>query len=400
MSSTFTWLDYSEQQRRQMLDVIDLFREQETRDELGVGAVRDAFADMLFPGTSTVQTRARYFLFVPWIYRKLEAKHVPSDQISSKARNLEVSLIYTLLDSDDTSGLLGKQAKEKLQRLPSNVYWQGLRVLGMCLYQGSQEKYHRALDGYYRFVKRAEKDSDGESSVPPNWHPGLPEAPEDFPSGVSLRLERTESRYLRDRIVARAPRTLFAFLVDNDNGPAEVDFPWEHPLLSEFPSAIMEQLHHAQNFSEAIHGAAFLYNLMLAEKRESKKLVRDYRDRLNEWSELVDSRAEVFKSWDRKRFWQLILGSGARITPQTRLFIDSWLDIASSGKSGPLIASNTKARNLIRDRERALKRGLARLDNDRALELWNGAAGTGALDYRWGQALVILKDIRDGLGAE
>ena len=43
MTSTFTWLDYSERERRQMLDVISQFREQDTRDELGLGSVRDAF---------------------------------------------------------------------------------------------------------------------------------------------------------------------------------------------------------------------------------------------------------------------------------------------------------------------------------------------------------------------
>ncbi len=56
--SAFVWLDYSERERRKMLDVVDLFREHDTRDELGVGSVRDAFADMLFPGTSTIMTRA------------------------------------------------------------------------------------------------------------------------------------------------------------------------------------------------------------------------------------------------------------------------------------------------------------------------------------------------------
>ncbi len=61
MASSLTWLDYSDQQRRQMLDVIHLFAEQTTRDELGLGSVRDALADLLFPGTSTIQTRARYF---------------------------------------------------------------------------------------------------------------------------------------------------------------------------------------------------------------------------------------------------------------------------------------------------------------------------------------------------
>jgi hypothetical protein len=46
MNSTFTWLDYSEGERRKMLDVIDLFREKETRDELGLSVVRDAFTSV------------------------------------------------------------------------------------------------------------------------------------------------------------------------------------------------------------------------------------------------------------------------------------------------------------------------------------------------------------------
>lgn len=74
--SAFVWLDYSERERRKMLDVVDLFREHDTRDELGVGSVRDAFADMLFPGTSTIMTRARYFLLVLWAYQRLERLRV------------------------------------------------------------------------------------------------------------------------------------------------------------------------------------------------------------------------------------------------------------------------------------------------------------------------------------
>jgi len=69
MVPTFTWLDYSEVERRKMLDVIDLFGEKTTRDELGIGGVRDAFADLLFPAT-TIQTTAKYFLFVPWMYNE------------------------------------------------------------------------------------------------------------------------------------------------------------------------------------------------------------------------------------------------------------------------------------------------------------------------------------------
>jgi hypothetical protein len=54
MASICAWLDHSESNRRKALDVVDLFREQDTRDELGIGTVRDAIADSLFPGISTI----------------------------------------------------------------------------------------------------------------------------------------------------------------------------------------------------------------------------------------------------------------------------------------------------------------------------------------------------------
>jgi len=66
MASSFGWVDFSEEERKKMVNLIHLFDEQDTRDELGIGSVRDAFSNLLFPGTSTVQTRAKYMLFIPW----------------------------------------------------------------------------------------------------------------------------------------------------------------------------------------------------------------------------------------------------------------------------------------------------------------------------------------------
>jgi len=53
MASTFGWLDADNEQRRRMLEVVDLFKEEGTLDELGIGSIRDALADSLFPGTSS-----------------------------------------------------------------------------------------------------------------------------------------------------------------------------------------------------------------------------------------------------------------------------------------------------------------------------------------------------------
>lgn len=96
--SSFAWLDSSEQERAQMLDVISLFREKEMRDELGIGLARDAFADLFFPGVNTIQTRARYFLFIPWIYLDLERLRVKSAEVERRGRYEETRLINVLYD--------------------------------------------------------------------------------------------------------------------------------------------------------------------------------------------------------------------------------------------------------------------------------------------------------------
>ncbi len=107
-----------------MLEVVQLFAEQTTRDELGLGSVWDAFSEMLFPGTSTIQTRARYFFFIPWIYQALEHKRIPSARFAAEARRAEVALIRPLVESAAPDGTIGRGAREALQRLPSSVYWQ------------------------------------------------------------------------------------------------------------------------------------------------------------------------------------------------------------------------------------------------------------------------------------
>ncbi|WP_338828327.1 DUF6361 family protein [Bradyrhizobium sp. 27S5] len=147
--SEFVWLDYSEKERRKMLEVVDLFKEHDTRDELGIGSVRDSFADQLFPGTSTIMTRAKYFLLVPWTYQRLEKQKISSAQFAARARRAETDLIEIIAGSEDNEGNIGKYAKTALKRLPSSVYWQGLHVWGIRNFLGAQAQYYRSLDQYY-----------------------------------------------------------------------------------------------------------------------------------------------------------------------------------------------------------------------------------------------------------
>ena len=90
-TSTLTWLDSSERERRTALELLSALNEPGTLDELGIGSIRDTFADKLFPGTTTIQTRARYFLFVTWILRIVEDG--PSRGAEDRARRARASRI-------------------------------------------------------------------------------------------------------------------------------------------------------------------------------------------------------------------------------------------------------------------------------------------------------------------
>jgi hypothetical protein len=168
--------------------------------------------------------------------------------------------------------------------------------------------------------------------------------------------------------------------------------------LEQFPQRLRLQVEHARKFSEVMHGAALLYNLMLGEKSGREDEVTKYRDELVEWSENIQSRKAALGRWDRRDFWETVVSEGVRIPLRTRRFVDRWIDLVLESEDVAALSTDEMARSLIYDREVALKQNRARLQNQRALELWSGAAGAGQLDYRWSAVVNrIVNDILLGM---
>jgi hypothetical protein len=400
MPSSFAWLDSSEHERRKMLDTIRLFKDQGTVDELGIGTIRDTFADLFFPGTGTVQTRARYFLLVPWMYLNLERNKVASSNFAARARESEVRLIDILAASENSTGTIGVLARKGLKRLPSSIYWQGLGAWGIRHFQGSQDQYHRSIDGFYESHQRTQFTDDKEpvgSQIAFNWHSLLPPTPKEFPRDVSLKLTKPEGIYLRERILASSSQSLLAFLVDRGELAQDTTFPWEHHQFNQFPVPIRTQLEHARNFSEIFHAAALLYNLMLAQAKKIDKEIDNYSSRLEEWSEKITARSAYLLRWNRAEFWAVVETGNHKVPQPTRDFVNKWIDRVLSQEDLFGIGDSSPFRSLIHERERQLKKNLARLSNHRSLELWNGEAGTRPIDYRWGNAQIIVRDILEAV---
>lgn len=136
--SSIAWVDTSAEEQRRIHEIVQAFTDPGTLDELGIGQVRDAFSNELFPGTSTIQTRARYFLFVPWLFQRAAANS-RGTAILPTAERYERQLIEGIRASGDTQGLIGQQAGAAVKRLPSSVYWGGLQRYGILTHPMSRK---------------------------------------------------------------------------------------------------------------------------------------------------------------------------------------------------------------------------------------------------------------------
>lgn len=389
-----------------MLDTIGHFAERDVLDELGIGGIRDALAEIMFPGTSTIQTRARYFLFIPWIYQELERKRAPSAHITQRARAAEMQLTEQLKKAHDHRGAFGAEAGQTLRRLASNVYWGGLRRWGILLFPGSQDAYHRSLDRYYEITRedrssvRTDDREPVEGYVVANWHPNLPPPPPGFPGGATFALTHDEARYLQQRLMTTAPDTFLTCLTLAAPRANDVSFPWQHPLVPRLPPSLQRLIRHARNFSEVMYGAALIYNLMLSEQ-VSESRIEDYQKRWTHWVEGLVERADTVEEWDPKSLWQCLAEHGEQIRQSTKQFVETWWALVRptvlSHHGVDQLREQIEVRRLIAGRERQTKGSQARLDNPRAAERWTGASGVGQLSYRWPVVQTLVRDIVDGL---
>jgi len=399
MASVLAWLDFSERDQRRARELIQLFLQPESRDELGIGTVRDALSDLLFPGISVIQTRARYFLFVPWLFKEGARRGRRGRELLNWVDKWQRIHVETLRQSNAVDGLIGRVAGARVKILPSTIYWNALLRFGILRLDGSQEII-AAIDPQRRASEEALREVTGlNESV---WQRNLPDAPQGFPDVRELTFDLTpdEADWLSERIQDTTDGTPLAWLASLNQAPTG-EFPWGEPLFSGAPAAMKSLLLHAELFSLAMHGAALLYNLLLARRsgelgdERAEALATDYEQAIEGWAEEVGLRQKALVGWDRSSMWGLATGQNPGIKPQTRSFIEAWC--GSGVLNDPLMAlKDPGLGQLVARREREQKRGQARLMNDRLMKQWGGASGSGRVIYRWDRVKTILGDIARG----
>jgi hypothetical protein len=389
--SSLAWIDFDEAERQRAQRIMALFQERETRDELGLGAIRDSIADHLFPGTSTIQTRLRYMLFIPWIYQDLEGRDFTEAQLRAEARDMEVQLAVALQAGGESTGVIGRDAGPRLQRLPSAVYWAGLGTWGIRDFSGSIESLFVELRarGRRSLVTRGDDALAGGRSHA-IWNAVLPEMPDDLLDKANFSLTGDEADFLIGRLVTskRTRSSLLASLA-NRGIDADCDHIWQHPHLAEFPSDARRLVHHGEIFSQVMHGAALLYNLALSELRRNDEWIDFYRDWLRDWSEELD--LDTVRAWSLDDLWDAVDHPDHSIRPFAKRFVTEWRGLVL-GESGEILDS-AAARKLVEKREQDLKKGQSRYANHAVRDRWTGKSGVERISFRWAEAKSHLRDL-------
>ena len=404
--STLSWLDSSESERRAVMELVSALNEPGTLDELGIGSIRDTIADALFPGTSTIQTRARYFLFVPWILQMVEA--TPGANSDRLARELQLQLCDALDKAHGVgAGVIGRQARASLRRWPSSIYWVGLERWGIRREvaagptHGATLRRPPALRQATWAPAEPVEDRGYESAdeMPGRWAV-LPPTPEDFPNNVTFKLTPDEGRFLRDCIELRHPQTYLAHILREGSASSiwEARYPWEHFSATLAVPMLAAWLDDARLFSLVHRGASVLYNLMLAEELEDDERHGVFSTDLAEWFASVQVNQVDLEQWDRPGMWRRLRSANPRLRAATIAFADRWHALAMEMARLPTAPeTHPEARRFVRERELMLKGLRARLTYLEARDIRRGYPASGRLDFRWTQVQRIVADILEPL---
>jgi hypothetical protein len=345
MTSLIAWLDASAEEQRRVREIVQLFSQRDSVDELGGRRIVVAISDALFPGTSVLHTRARYLLFVPWLAKVAAQRKDPAAQFEWLERRLIKSFLDdTSVDTEDRlDGLIGREAGPKVRQLPSTAYWTALDAWGVLLVPGTvKDTLARTNE---RRSRRPADDTDelAERAIDV-WHPGVREPPRGFPVDDidgGFRLKRHEATWLRERWMETAPGSLLAHLVNSRVSLDGAWAPWLEVACRNAETGIVQALDDAERFSLAMAGARLVYFLLVGERYLEHGFDRvdvgldDLRNALDDWSKEVTDRAVLFGGWEPAAFWARARTQNARIDEFSRQFFDYWFDRTDSRSSYP-----------------------------------------------------------------
>lgn len=411
-ASGLGWIFFSERHRDKVMQVLDLLAPANTVDELGVGVVRDALADELFPGITTIMTRAKYFLIVPRILNdqlRTKRANIRTADLLRTEENAVMQALSERHDYEENLGIMGityakknrtlpKSRWAELARKPSTIYWNGIRTYGIYTgtlsianLMGEMDDRESLVSGGY--VPDEDEQGDDADAAFDERRPlfELPTTKPDWREHLTIDLTKDEAAFLQERILDKQGEKFIGLLLRSKEramafcGANNFEEMSRAPFVAQLPEETQRAITTARDFWTIMLGAHIRFNILLQRKAGSPEGLADMELRWAKWrTEMKDFDRSAF---DRDRLWAIV--GHRNVPPRTRHFIDNWMDLAAAP-----IGDTLRMDELVETQERANKGKRSKLganvEEGQSFSEW---VGISRMNFRFDQVKTIIEDI-------
>lgn len=398
------WIDFSPSHRNRVGSVLDLLRPDGMVDELGLGTMRDALANQLFPGISTIQTRAKYFFIIPYIlyeYQNLRLRRKVNKPPSKYLEDREYDIMWYLAEYYDYvegHGVIGisKKKPNKIVRRPSAIYWNGIynyqfiKTDGLSADAFLNQSLNQSLES---LLSNTNQGDDGNADDLDAEHENLFKIKvpykQNWEENLTLDLEREEAEFFHDRIISIAKNRLVAEVLKEKKIQKEfmkaenfMDFS-KSVVPLDIPDNLKNDIILAHDFSELMYGVHLAYNCQVQFKVFKKD---HFASDFAHWAKGLKNNMLDYQGFNPDN---LTFPSRS----STQEFINTWWDEAQKG------FPNESTRDALVKKQEAIVKGTkARLQWNKTDDVKeNTWLGLSHFNYRFAQAKTILTDIIEGL---
>lgn len=412
------WIDFSPAHRERVGTVLELLKPEGMLDELGIGSIRDALADRLFPGISTIQTRAKYFFIVPYIlyeYQQLKPWERRGRTAAQYLEQREYEIMWQLGDkyrpleegreTRQHFGVIGitRKRPQKIIRRPSAIYWNGLRTYGIIptgglgVNQFLQKCTSASLEHQLSSMPIGDDTpgDDADADHDNTFRIRVPFEPE-WSKDLSMELTEQEADILFHRMLEKGKGHLIGELMQDDAlyeafcGCTSFTEFVKRVIHYHMPEELRQLLILAHDFSELLYGAHIAYNHLL---QSLKRPDERHGEAWEEWISQIPYNMLNFDGFDPNTIFHRYAG---RTREFTKSFILQWWEFIKQGGRDLELRDH-----LIIHQEKRNKQGKARLFWKKLDDVPEGHwVGLRTLEYRYGNAKRILSDIQSVLKKE
>lgn len=384
--------------------VMKLLQGQGAIDELGLGRIRDAFSNMMFPGMSVLQTHAKYFVLLPALYAHLEKSRIDD---AREARNIvrdsEIRLTRRFMDgpNKDMVGIIGadmlRRGEAYVKYDPTYVYLAGMETYGLIprdinIYAFLAERSRNLRNMPLRHTG-ADGEADDSHDLTGDCLPYRTSGEiYDFNSRepLAMSLSEIEAEFLRRQIVTHTPGSLLAYLLDSGLYESVSDYRFDG-LDDIFSSDLPENLYLTYRLALRFSRFALLLRLryaMLYDIVVGADSAAD--DMLQRFNALL---SEFRDDFTPEAIAEIITHISCRVQEEScKSFVTSAAVLIARGDFDGLDRS-------LMLREKAIK-GVKRCKLINAADMQKGKPFEcpGMMTYRWNTIVcTVLAEIREGI---